>query len=178
MIYLLSLMRDNYSSTYLINLFLLCYRLMNLFARTSIPIPCPRSIRRFLGQAPQRHQSRPAQTQTNAARPTSEFDRLHRSLPPLPLAAGAPRRHDRERIRHHHHLTKVGYRNRRRIEYPPHIIVPTSPCSFCASTSPPTRASATKPGGDRSSAAGDLTPREPPAVPPPFRRLADPLRSK
>ncbi|PUZ77412.1 hypothetical protein GQ55_1G368700 [Panicum hallii var. hallii] len=103
--------------------------------------------RRFLGQAPQRHHSRPAQTQTNAARPTSEFDRLHRSLPPLPLAAGAPRRHDRERIRHHHHVTKVGYRNRRRIEYPPRIIVPTSPCSFCASTSPPNPSQRDEAGG-------------------------------
>jgi hypothetical protein len=77
------------------------------------------------------------------------------------LAAGSPspplHRH-RERIQHKH-VTRVGYRNRRRIEYPPHIIPPPRRrARFARPPGPPTPASATKPGGDRSSAAGDLTP--------------------
>ncbi|KAG2661174.1 hypothetical protein PVAP13_1KG485905 [Panicum virgatum] len=72
---------------------------------------------------------RPSGPNPNAARPTNSSSLQPASStgstapslpsPSLSQAPGAPRRHDRERIRHHRHVTKVGYRNRRRIQYPP-----------------------------------------------------------
>jgi hypothetical protein len=71
---------------------------------------------------------------------------------------------------------QVGYRNRRRIVCEPHIILPTSSCSFCASTSPPPNPTQRDEAGGRSlqrRRASDLTPREPPAVPPSLSRLIE-----
>lgn len=45
---------------------------------------------------------------------------------------------------------QVGYRNRRRIVCEPHIILPTSSCSFCASTSPPPNPTQRDEAGGRS----------------------------